>query len=394
MSRLQARAPHAPRIAVLAAAVLSMCAAGTAWADGPVDSIKQVAAASRGKKPGKDTEAASAPAPAPTGRFVVRTTAGVGDMPVYAWPAQAVDALNHSGIPSTATRAVIVVHGIRRNAAEELADVQRAMGKDRDNVILIAPRFSEPADLSSGGSSDRVLTWRKGNWSDGEPATGPAAISSFDVLDEMLMALSDRAQFPALRQIVVAGFSAGGQLVQRYAAVGSVFAAVERTGVTLRWVVGDPGSLLYFDDIRPTARGGFAPFRAAACPAFNQWKYGFEQAPDYAANRNVQWLASDYAQRDVVYLLGGNDTNALHPALDKSCEGEAQGVHRYARLRNFIGYMKAREPQRLVHRWGVAPGAGHSAGQVYTSACGKAALFDAPGCTLNAASGALPAMIP
>ena len=106
-------------------------------------------------------------------------------------------------------------------------------------------------------------------------------------------------------------------------------------------------------------------------------------------------ITSDFKQADdVVYLLGGNDTNALHPALDKSCEGEAQGVHRYARLRNFIGYMKAREPQRLAHRWGVAPDAGHSAGQVYNSACGKAALFDAPGCTLNAASGALPAMIP
>ncbi|GGX16130.1 hypothetical protein GCM10007242_23370 [Pigmentiphaga litoralis] len=394
MLRLLARAQRAPRFAVLAAAALSALTVGSAQADGPVDPIKQVAATSRAKKAGKDSEPASAPAPAPTGRFVVRTTAGLGDMPVYTWPAQAVDALNHSGIPSTATRAVIVVHGIRRNAAEELADVQRALGKDRDNVILVAPRFSEPADLSSGDANDRVLTWRKGNWSDGEPAAGPAAISSFDVLDEMLMALSDRAQFPALRQIVVAGFSAGGQLVQRYAAVGSVFAAVERTGVTLRWVVGDPGSLLYFDGTRPTARGGLASFRASACPGFNQWKYGFEQAPEYAANRNVQWLAADYAQRDVVYLLGGKDTNALHPALDKSCEGEAQGVHRYARLRNYIGYMKAREPQRLAHRWGVAPDAGHSAGLVYNSACGKAALFDAPGCTLNAASGALPPMIP
>ena len=326
-------------------------------------------------------------------RFGVRTLAGFGEIPVYTWPASGSDALNHAGFPQSFTRAVIVVHGIRRNADDYLENLRKALGRSTDGVLLIAPRFSSTADVKNDKLPPDVLAWSKGDWSDGAAADGPAPIASFDVLDAMLTALSDRSQFPALRQIVVAGFSAGGQMVQRYAVAGAVFSAVEQQGIQLRWVVGDPGSVVYFDDLRPAPKGSFAPFSAAACPNFNTWKYGFEQPPPYVAGRNTSQMAGDYALRDVVYLLGGADTNALHPLLDKSCAGEAQGPHRYARLTNYIAYLKEREPQRLAHRWGIAPGAGHSDAQVFQSACGRAALFDAPGCSLTAAREAVPPTI-
>ena len=45
-------------------------------------------------------------------------------------------------------------------------------------------------------------------------------VSSFAVLDALLQMLSDRQHWPALDLVVLAGHSAGGQFVQRYAVAG------------------------------------------------------------------------------------------------------------------------------------------------------------------------------
>lgn len=49
--------------------------------------------------------------------------------------------------------------------------------------------------------------------------------------------LSGRALFPNLREIVLTGHGGGGQIVQRHAIVGHQIAAVEKTGIALRYVV-------------------------------------------------------------------------------------------------------------------------------------------------------------
>lgn len=320
--------------------------------------------------------------------FDVRTVLGSGTIPVHAWPSAAGDTLNHVGLPQPFKRVVIVVHDVRRTAADHLANLRAAWKGAGDDVLLIAPQFSRPGSGVRGAS----LTWAGETWVDGGAASGSASLSSFDVLDTLLLALADTTQFPALQDIVIAGFSAGGEMVQRYAVVGAVFDAIERQGIRLRWVVGNPGSLLYLDDRRP-GKGGYAPARAAACPDANRWKYGFDKPVPYVAARDALTMRADYTLRDVVFVLGSADTNALHPLLDKSCAAQLQGEHRYDRARQYLGYMKHREPERLAHRWGVAPGAGHHDGQVFGSACGKAALFDTPGCSLTMARDSLPPVV-
>ena len=91
------------------------------------------------------------------------------------------------------------------------------------------------------------MVWR-------QPRGRPAPLSAFDALDTLLAKLGDRAILPTLSQIVLAGFSAGGQLVQRYAAVG------KGSDIDLRYVVGSPSSFLYFGDARPEATTGCADF--------------------------------------------------------------------------------------------------------------------------------------
>jgi len=79
-------------------------------------------------------------------------------------------AIEPAHVPQGFTRAVIVVHGIRRNADEYLEDLRKALGNSTDGVLPIAPRFSSTADVKPEGLPPDVLTWSEGDWPDGDAA--------------------------------------------------------------------------------------------------------------------------------------------------------------------------------------------------------------------------------
>jgi hypothetical protein len=65
-------------------------------------------------------------------------------------------------------------------------------------------------------------------------------------------------------------------------------------------------------------------------PGFNRWKYGLQHLPAYAKGQTPRnWNRP--TSSDIVYLLGQQDTDPNHPALDKSCAAEAQGAYRLIR---------------------------------------------------------------
>src|SRR5438445_13467960 len=94
---------------------------------------------------------------------------------------------------------------------------------------------------------DGELAFSCNGWKDGEPALG-SAIDSFSAMDGLLAALDDKARFPALKEIVVAGHSAGGQYVQRYAAGNRIEPTLS---TPVRYLVANPSSYLYLEPWRP-----------------------------------------------------------------------------------------------------------------------------------------------
>jgi pimeloyl-ACP methyl ester carboxylesterase len=274
------------------------------------------------------------------------------------------------------TRAVVMVHGISRDAIGYFrgAETARAAaGQTGQASIVIAPQFLVEEDVEENGLPPDTLRWSGGRWDDGEPANGPSSASSFDVLDTILERLANRQLFPDMKQVVVAGHSGGGQMVQRYAIAGRGEAALTRQGIAVRYVVANPSSYAYFDSQRPD------PSIAESCRDYNRWKYGMERRPPYLAKSAAGELERRYVSRQVIYLLGTLDVDSNHAQLDKKCMAEAQGPTRYERGHAYARVMAARDNGTPNHRVWDVPGVGHHGPKMFNSPCGIEALFDVAG---------------
>jgi len=265
------------------------------------------------------------------------------------------------------TRAIIIVHGVLRNADYYYETGQLVLARAHaEKTLLIAPQFVEAGDLKGHTVPPNTLRWDD-EWPGGSAATAPAPISTYSVFDAMLLQLANRTRFPHLRSIVIIGHSAGGQIVQRYAVVGWGPSLASPSRVAVHLVVANPSSYLYFDDFRPE--------RHPNCARFDRWRYGFIGSPSYVRGTPAQ-LEHRYVARHVTYLLGTADTNPREWDLDTTCGGEAQGPYRFARGKAYIQYIEARHPQGSAQDFAFVRGVGHDNRKMFTSACGIATIFD------------------
>ncbi len=301
------------------------------------------------------------------GRMPIATQSGPAAMPVAT-------SLDWSVPQPQVTRAVIMLHGLTRNAVQYAAHLRSARDTARAPeaaALLIVPQFLAEADVTAHALPPDTLRWDAYNWPEGAPALAPAPLSSYDILDTILGRLADRARFPALRHVVLAGHSAGGQMTQRYAIVGRGDQRILDAGIALRFVIANPSSWLWFGDDRPDPN--------PACPDFNRWRYGLAGAPPYVT-QPTEGLEKRYLSHDAIYLLGDRDKDPNHPSLDRSCGAMTQGPTRFARGMQFMFNLELRQPNQVYHRLFVVRDVGHDPARMFASRCGLAALFDAAGC--------------
>lgn len=265
------------------------------------------------------------------------------------------------------TRALILVHGASRNAVYNFnTGLLATPGELGDEVVVVAPHFitTEESPLpdepwwSSGG-------WKRGHLSRTE---GPSPrVSSYTALDTIVARLSDRARFPNIQEIVVAGHSAGGQVTHRYAAGG-----MPPRGVPIRYVVANPSTFLFLGPERPDGAGGWALPAVADCPDYQEWHFGLEGLNTYMRRLTLSAIEDNLLSRDVSVLLGDADTGSA--SLDVSCGANLQGPHRFARGTNLLAYMDAFYPSH-DHSGSVVAGVGHSSRGVFLSPEGLAILL-------------------
>lgn len=261
------------------------------------------------------------------------------------------------------TRVVLAVHGMGRNAPVTFTNMARAAttADVKASTLIVAPLFDD------------------GHWSDQWKAGGRSFlsnVSSFAAADQLLMAMTDPNVFPNVREVVVAGHSAGGQFTQRYAAMSPIDS--DRPGLKYRFVVANPSSYVYLNDQRPnaaTADYAYVGFgRPQRCVFYNSYRYGLDDRSGYVGSVTGDQVRAQYLRRYVVYLLGGDDDDLDAANLDHSCEADVQGAHRFARGTFYYRHMMLFFPGNR-HRRLVVPGVGHSSSGMFNSANGREAVF-------------------
>lgn len=308
--------------------------------------------------------------------------------------------------PAAPTRALVALHGHPRDANKTfdaaLLAVQRA-GAGSDTLV-VAPVFQVAAADAARCSTPGVpqaqpgdLLWTCSSWLEGGPARNGAAPTSFAVMDALVEELA--RQWPSLRSITIAGFSAGAQMVQHY--IG--FAQAPAPGQTsVRYVVADPGTWLYFDPVRPQPMRAGQPVDWASCanasgplgdcslalreppgncPAANRWKYGTDGMPA-SWGRTALQARQHYAAADIHYLEGERDSSdakgTFYGILDKSCAAAAQGPYRLQRGLGYLYYDNTLLAPTARRTLQTVPGCAHDVACVFPSEAARSALLGPP----------------
>jgi hypothetical protein len=168
-------------------------------------------------------------------------------------------------VPSSAQLAIFVIHGALRNAIdyfcigesvlEESQDVLHSF--QRKDTLLIVPKFHYDID----DPHDTDLWWNGtkpyGDWRVGAPSdpSSSAALSSYEVYDQMLRSLGSIENYPQLERVIFIGHSAGAQVVERYALVTHLLRlgssglprGKDLPDLPVRFVVANPSSYTYLD---------------------------------------------------------------------------------------------------------------------------------------------------
>ncbi|PWN50766.1 hypothetical protein IE53DRAFT_78745 [Violaceomyces palustris] len=236
-------------------------------------------------------------------------------------------------------RAILVMPGKPRDSwkytmllrnALSVAVTNTTSGVTNDSVLIIGPAWMNTDDRNAGAVLPGELYWYGTQWQRGANARGPGDvnISTYQVLDAFLDILFDKAQFPALNRVMIAGHSMGAQMAQRYALVKPAKSYDKNVGY---WV-GNPGSYGYPTSTRPVAN--------ESCDG-DVWGYGFgngSMVPSYVRSevRNDRDAVTQrYFDRNVHYFLGLNDNGQG----DRSCEASQQGANHLDRGCKFVQYL-------------------------------------------------------
>ncbi len=279
----------------------------------------------------------------------------------------------HAGVK----RAVIGIQDPARNAGIVFDALKAAAGEGEATMILV-PQFLAAQDAEKHGLGPEFVRWTIEGWREGgnsRPAnlrdTGQL-VSSFTVLDALILYLSDRSAFPDLAEIVFVGYGQSARTVQLYAATAKGLGAAVAAGVRTRFVVANADTFVYFDDRRP-GRGDtpFAPMEREQCPGFNLWPYGLGVPAVYAFGLNGPDLARQYAALDVVYLVDERDSDSV----DRGCEARAQGRNRLDRAQTYVKYLAvATGGEPAGHRVVATRGAGAGIAGLLSGACGRSVI--------------------
>jgi hypothetical protein len=287
---------------------------------------------------------------------------------------------------TTIKRVLVSVHSSGFDALQYYENARIAASKvpgALDETLIIAPQFFQkkvvPGRIPKGLLYWTVSPYRGSSRGAIGPEESKLSISAYGVLDDMLARLTDKKVFPELKDVVLVGHSAGGQLVQRYALVGKF---EPPSGINCRFVVCAPSSFAYPtpERLAPGTRNEFVVPDAkviASAPRYNNWGYGLAKPYGYFKGFDREATIKRYGLRNVYYLCGQRDTNVDDGSTSKSPGAMLQGSHRRDRTETFYAYLLHTYGDEIAqrHKMAITPRVGHYGRGNMTSKAGLRFLF-------------------
>lgn len=264
----------------------------------------------------------------------------------------------------TAEYAVVFVHGLQKRTKDLTSQLAALIRKDprAGKVVFVQPAFvtakSCPPELRG-----KIAEWdlKEHDWRRGDLSFGDRGVSSYAVLDRIGELLSDRGRYPNMKHILFCGFSAGGQVVNRYVAVGG---PARREHLEHSFAVGGPSTYLYVDRRRPMSDGTFCE-PDPEVPGYDAWHFGLSERNAYAARSSEEEIMENLRSRPVLYLCGEKDVTKR--GLASSPGAMTQGENRYRRFLNYQRYVALFPGWAKRSRFVTVPGAGHQTMRVFAA---------------------------
>jgi hypothetical protein len=292
----------------------------------------------------------------------------------------------------TITRLVCVQHGAARDPYSYLS---RMVGSAKlagveEQTLVASFQWLEEKDIEAHRLDTSLpvnqLLFYSSGWRGGDASLStsrhprPFRVSNFEVIDQFLLHAAER--LPNLKQVVVTGHSAGGQVVNRYAISNVVEPTLKSTyGISVQYIVFNPSSYLYLDDRRWDAKTEAfnVPTHDSlkAAPRYNQFKYGLNGVNQYFQRTPNEKILEDFPNRSVIYAIGELDNDPAHQDLDTDPSAMLQGDTRLTRGVRYFKHLndlfgdKILSTQRVV----ILPGVAHSSAGCFMGAAGCNMLF-------------------
>jgi hypothetical protein len=260
--------------------------------------------------------------------------------------------------------------------------------RQEDNIIILAPQFLRPKHLVEN-TEEKLLYWNVSPfWGSSKSTTksfdGELRISAYHILEDIIADFCDKKIFPKLNRITILGHSAGGQLVNRFAASNTVeFDKARPQKIDVKYIVMNPSSYIYFSPKR-TVGWSNKTFEIPSDAqignnrGYNNYGYGLNALYSYHRKKRLtaEKMRELYPQRKILYLLGQKDCVAdgsmsTHPS------AMIQGRNRLERGKIYFGHLfdefgpEIKENQKLR----VVKGVGHYGKGIILSIPGRVSIL-------------------
>lgn len=257
--------------------------------------------------------------------------------------------------------AIIVVHGANRDADNYFNFLMSTLQANslQDKVVLISPFFKNAQEADGN-----EFYWTNTGWREGNNSLGPAAISSFEVVDKLMEQLADESHFPVLKKIIVTGHSSGALFTHVYAAANKVETA--NPDLVFEYVPAN-SQYYYYPDGQRINESNDQLYTPTGCTGYDFWPLGFNIVPNYLASTDAAAFNGQFTSRSITYLLG-NGTGSDPTLNTTDCAVTLLGSSRYRRGENMFQYLELAYPGGgHNHKKSIVNGIGHDGQGMYQS---------------------------